>query len=75
MTALTVLPAIALAAFGVLWISALNDLFRRSSRDFPIFGAGSLGKTVWFAIILLGSGVGALFYYFLVMKPYPRRRI
>ncbi len=62
------------AAFAVLWIVALIDLFQRDEWDFPPMRPGVNPRVVWAVIVLLFSGFGALAYYVLVMRTRPRRR-
>jgi len=58
----------------VLWIIALVDVLQRTDAEFPSHQAGSNDRLIWVHVVLLLNGIGALVYYFLVMKPYPRRR-
>lgn len=61
--------------FGVLWAMALADLLQRADWEFPpLWQPGSNNRVIWAFIVLLLSGFGALFYYFAVMRPYPRQR-
>ena len=60
--------------FAVLWTIALVDVFQRSDREFPAGQPGSNPRLFWTFAVLLLSGVGAFFYYVMVMKPYPRQR-
>jgi hypothetical protein len=67
-------PLLALAS-TVIWVLALVDLAQRRDSEFP----GALGgqpnaneKIVWLLIVLLAGAVGAVVYYVIVMKKYPR---
>ena len=50
----------------VLWIVMIVDVARREEKDFP--DKGDNQKTIWLLIIILGGGIGAAVYYFLVYK-------
>ena len=59
----------------ILWVVALIDLLQREASDFPNARAGRPDpneRLIWVLIVLLVGTVGAIVYYFVVMKPYPR---
>jgi len=61
----------------VLWFVALVDVIQRDPGQFPNALAGHGGtdeRLLWILIVVLGGVVGAIVYYFVVMRPYPRRR-
>lgn len=62
---------------AVLWIVALIDVLQRSDSQFPGAMRGTPNvneRLVWILVVLLGNGIGAIVYYFVVMQPYPRQR-
>ena len=61
----------------VAWIIALVDVVQRAPEDFPNSRAGRDDpneRMIWLLIVLLVGAIGAIVYYFIVMKPYPRTR-
>lgn len=57
------------------WIVALVDVVQRAPEDFPNARAGRDDpneRMIWLLIVLLVGVIGAVVYYFVVMKPYPR---
>lgn len=59
----------------VIWIIALIDVVQRLPEEFPNARAGRDDpneRILWLLIVLLVGGIGAIVYYFVVMKPYPR---
>jgi len=50
----------------ILWIFMLIDVIRREDKGFP--GESKDQKMLWLLIILLGSWMGAVIYYFMVYK-------
>jgi ABC-type uncharacterized transport system ATPase subunit len=64
-----------LFVFGLIWMPALIDCFRRPSKSYREIGRGA--KATWIVIVLLGGFVGAAVYYFLIasrgLVPWPRR--
>lgn len=58
--------------FFVMWIIALVDCIKRENEEFP--SAGDNTKVLWILIIVLAGGIGAIIYYFLVMKKMPRKK-
>ncbi|MBM3708953.1 MAG: DUF2516 family protein [Actinobacteria bacterium] len=58
--------------FFVIWIITLVDCAKRENEDFP--GAGENTKLLWILIIVFAGGIGAIIYYFLVMKKMPRKK-
>ena len=69
--ALLLVVGVPLAA---LWALALVDLAKRDDLEFPRLQFGLDQRIFWILVVLLLSGIGAAFYYFMVMRPYPRRR-
>jgi hypothetical protein len=59
---------------AVLWAFALVDIVKRDDLEFPPLQSGLDQRIFWILVVLLLSGIGATFYYFMVMRPYPRRR-
>jgi hypothetical protein len=62
---------------AVLWVVALIDVLQRSDTQFPGAMKGMSNaneRLVWILVVLLGNGIGAIVYYFVVMQPYPRQR-
>lgn len=66
-------PLVALL-YMVIWVVALADALQRPAWEFPEMRAGADPKVIWLAVVLLGGGIGAVVYFFLVMRPYPRNR-
>jgi len=67
--------ALAFAAgifFFVVWIIALVDCAKRENLEFPSPSENS--KVLWILIIIFAGGVGAIVYYFVVMKKMPRKK-
>lgn len=60
--------------FGLLWAVALADVFQRAEWEFPPLASGADSRTFWLLVVVLMSGIGSFFYYFLVMRPHPRSR-
>ena len=56
----------------VVWIIALVDCAKRENLEFPSPSDNS--KVLWILIIVLAGGVGAIIYYFLVIKKMPRKQ-
>ncbi len=74
---LYLIPVLIGVASFVIWIVALVDLVQRDVTDFPnsISGDnGSLERIVWLLIVLFTQVIGAIIYYFVVMRPLPRNR-
>jgi hypothetical protein len=69
---LYVLALIAGIFFFVVWIIALVDCAKRENLEFPSPSENS--KVLWILIVVLAGGVGAIIYYFLVMKKMPRKK-
>lgn len=67
-------PIVLSVTMMVLWIVALIDVLQRAEWEFPNYRPGSSDKIVWVLVVMLLNGIGAVIYYFMVMKPYPRRR-
>jgi hypothetical protein len=65
--------AVAAGIFSfVVWIIALVDCAKRENLEFPSPSENS--KVLWVLIIVLAGGVGAIVYYFVVMKKMPRKK-
>jgi heme/copper-type cytochrome/quinol oxidase subunit 2 len=58
--------------FFVIWLIALIDCARRDSKDFP--DATENSKLIWILVIVLAGGIGAIIYYFIVMRKQPRKK-
>jgi len=58
--------------FFVVWIIMLIDCARRENEDFP--DANPNSKLMWILIIVLAGGIGAIIYYFLVMRKMPKKK-
>jgi hypothetical protein len=58
--------------FFVVWIIALVDCAKRENLEFPSPSENS--KVLWILIVILAGGVGAIIYYFVVMKKMPRKK-
>lgn len=57
------------------WIVVLVDVVQRAPEDFPNARSGRDDpneRMIWLLIVLLVGVIGAVVYYFVVMKPYPR---
>ncbi len=72
-----VIPMLLAAASVAVWIIAVVDVVQRLPEDFPNARAGRDDpneRLIWLLIVLLVGTLGAVVYYFVVMKPYPRPR-
>jgi H+/Cl- antiporter ClcA len=69
----TLLAAVAVG-FVAIWIIALVDLLQRADYEFPSRGSASTERWLWAAVVVLFGGLGAIAYYVMVMRPYPRGR-
>ncbi len=58
--------------FFVVWIIMLVDCAKRENADFP--DANPNSKLMWILIIVLAGGIGAIIYYFLVMRKKPKQK-
>lgn len=59
----------------VVWVVALVDILQRDPSDFPHAREGRDDpneRLIWILIVLLVGFMGAIVYYFIVMKPFPR---
>jgi len=56
----------------VVWIIALVDCAKRENLEFP--SPSDNTKVLWILIVVFSGGVGAIIYYFLVMKKMPRKK-
>jgi TctA family transporter len=62
----------------VLWVMAIVDVASRHEWEFPnaLQGHSSQNdKVLWVLVVLLAGVIGAVVYYFMVMKPYPLRKV
>lgn len=59
---------------AVLWGVAAADVLQRTDGEFSSSQPSSSVRMFWTYVVLFFAGIGALAYYFNVMKPYPRRR-
>ena len=60
-----------------MWVVVLIDVLQRDPADFPNARAGRPDpneRLIWLFGVLLVGTIGAVVYYFIVMKPYPRPR-
>ena len=57
---LTPLSRFMMIASGIIWLWMLVDCLRQKSTD--------ESKILWAAIIILGSWIGALLYYFIIKR-------
>jgi hypothetical protein len=73
-SAVIVLLVVAAIAWSAFWGWAIADVFQRADWEFPSRQPGSNDRVLWTFVVLLGNTPGALAYYVLVMKPYPRQR-
>jgi hypothetical protein len=69
-----IIPVLIAIAGTVFWIVTLVDVLQRNDWEFPSHQQGSGDRVVWVLVVLLLHIVGAIIYYFVVMKPYPRSR-
>lgn len=61
----------------VLWVVALVDVVQRMDAEFPGARQGAYNpneKLIWLLVVILAGVIGAVVYYFVVMRPYPRYR-
>lgn len=71
------IPTAILVAALCLWVVALADVVKRREWEFPQAREGIQNpneRLMWTLIVFFGSGAGALLYYVVVMRPYPRQR-
>lgn len=72
-----VVPMLIGVASVAIWIVALIDVLQRDPADFPNARAGRDDpneRLIWLFVVLLTGSIGAVVYYFMVMKTYPRPR-
>jgi len=70
-----VIPMVIAVASAVVWIVVLIDVLQRDPAEFPNARAGRDDpneRLIWILAVVLAGSVGAIIYYFIVMKPYPR---
>jgi hypothetical protein len=61
----------------VLWIIAIIDVAQRKESEFPhaIKGTPSSNEQIiWLLVVVLTGIIGAIIYWIVVMRPYPRAR-
>jgi hypothetical protein len=58
--------------FFIVWIIMLVDCAKRENSDFP--DANPNSKMMWILIIVLAGGIGAIIYYFIVMRKMPKKK-
>lgn len=71
-----IIPMVAAGFSIVAWIVAIVDVLQRDPADFPNARAGRADpneRLIWVVVIVLAGVFGAIVYYFIVMRPYPRR--
>lgn len=62
----------------VLWVLAIVDAATRNDWEYPnaLQGRPSTNdKMMWLLVVILAGVVGALVYYFVVMRPYPLKSV
>lgn len=68
----------ALAGVSIgLWVFVLVDVVQRLPEEYPNARAGRDDpneRMLWLLIVLLTGVIGAVVYYVVVMKPYPRQK-
>jgi hypothetical protein len=69
-----VLPAVIVIPLLALWAAAVTDVFQRADGEFPQHWRAGDQRVIWAFLLLVTNAVGAAFYYYLVMRPFPRRR-
>jgi hypothetical protein len=65
-------------ALFVLWIMAIIDVISRHDWEFPNALQGRPNpndKMLWVLVVLLAGVIGAVVYYFVVMKPFPLKKV
>jgi len=70
---LYVVPIVLAIAGAAIWAVALVDVFQRAEWEFPARKSGSNDRLLWMSMVVLFSCIGAVVYYFMVMKTYPRQ--
>jgi hypothetical protein len=71
-----VIPMMLAAVSVAGWIVVLVDVLQREPADFPNARAGREDpndRLIWTLVVVLAGIIGAIVYYFVVMRPYPRR--
>lgn len=72
-----VVPMLIAVVAVVVWVVVLIDVLQRDPADFPNARAGRPDpneRLIWLFVVLLVGTIGAVIYYAMVMKPYPRPR-
>ena len=72
------LVPIAIGIFSmVLWIFAIIDVAQRRPSEFPHALKGETSSNeqiIWVLVVVLAGIIGAIIYYFAVMRPHPRSK-
>lgn len=71
------IPIVIGVAGLVVWIIALIDVVQRPDAEFPSARQGAYNsseKVIWVLVVVLAGVIGAIVYYAVVMRPYPRMR-
>lgn len=73
-----IIPIVIALVVGVplaaLWVVALVDLAGRPASEWPPSRDPVMQRMTWASLLILFSGVAAVAYYLLVIRPYPRER-
>lgn len=67
-----VVGSVIVAFFLALWVYALWDIAQRDVDEFPSQRPSE--RLGWILVVLFFSGLGALAYWVMIMRQYPRRR-
>lgn len=57
---------------AVLWFVMLIDFIQRKEEEFGV-DSTSESRIVWLLVLLIGGSIGAIAYYYLIYKKYPRK--
>ena len=61
----------------ILWIFTLIDVAQRKEYEFPNAAKGTPSgneQLIWLLVVVLTGVIGAIIYYFVVMRPHPRAK-
>lgn len=70
-------PIVVAAASLVVWVVALADVLQRAPQDFPNVRQGYADpneRLIWMLLVIVLGTLGALLYYLMVMRRYPRAK-